>query len=218
MSPYLLCIGEPRTEHSTPDVSHQCSVEKQDHLPRPVSNAVPNAVRLFCCKDALLAHAHLVFHQGPKAHLCRATFRLISPQHVLVPGVIPPHVLHGILTVLSTMAGTDHIFLIELDKGFDQNVSNIYRKLTKTKCLLIQPLHRSNGTFSMHHRILLTLALVQTFEKLDTREGLFFCHSVLPLQMSLVSATLGVRVYAERRLLLTYYIAAFINGEQECLR
>lgn len=63
---------------------------------------------------------------------------------------------------------------------------------------------------------LLTLAHVQTFEKLDTREGgLFFCHSVLSLQISLVSATLWVQVHAEWGPMLTYYIAAFRNGQQE---
>lgn len=63
---------------------------------------------------------------------------------------------------------------------------------------------------------LLTLAHVQTFEKLDAREGgLFFFHFVLSLQISLVSATLWVPVHAEWGPMLTYYIAAFRNGQQE---
>lgn len=80
-----------------------------------------------------------------------------------------PGVLHGVLTVLSARAARDHIFLVELDRCFDQNFSNIYRMLTKTKCLSIQPSHRSDETSSIM-AFLLTLAHVQTFEKLDERK------------------------------------------------
>lgn len=99
----------------------------------------------------MLTHVQLVLHQEPRVLLYRATFKLVSPQQVLVPRISHPEGLHGILTVLSTRAGIDHIFLVELDRCFDQNFSNIYRILTKTKCLSIRPSHRSNETFSKHH-------------------------------------------------------------------
>lgn len=136
-----------------------------DHPPWPVSNALPDAVGLFCCKDALLAHVQLVLHWDPKVFLCRAAFKLVSPQHVLLPGVNPPQVLHGALTVVSTRAGTDHIFLIELDRGFDENISNIYRMLMKTKCLSIQPSYRSNGIFCKNHGIFVDFGTHSNFWK-----------------------------------------------------
>lgn len=139
----------------------------------------------------MLAHVQLVLLQDPKVFLCRAALKLVNAQHVLVPGVTPPQVLHGMLTVVSTRARTDYVFLIEVDRGFDQNISNIYRILTKTKCLSTQP-----STDQMEHSLSTTafqlnLARAQTFEKLDTIEGGFlFPHSAIPLQISLVSATL----------------------------
>lgn len=45
------------------------------------------AIGLLCCEDALL-----VIHQDPKVPLNKATFQLVSPQHVLLHGVTPPEV------------------------------------------------------------------------------------------------------------------------------
>lgn len=46
--PLIQCLpytGDPRPGPSTPDVSHQGSAERKDHLLQPASNALPNATR-----------------------------------------------------------------------------------------------------------------------------------------------------------------------------
>lgn len=53
-------------------------------------------------------------------------------------GVIPAQVLNGMLTGACTRAGRDPVLLAELDRGFDKNISNIYRMLSKAKYFSIQ--------------------------------------------------------------------------------
>lgn len=89
------------------------------------ANAFPIAIVLFCCEDALLAHVQLVLHKDPRVLFYKATFQVVSSQRVLVPGISHPEVLHGMFTVLSTKAGIDHLFPVELDRCFDQNFYNI---------------------------------------------------------------------------------------------
>lgn len=43
--PCLSCAGEPWTEPNIPHVSHQCSLEGENHLPEPAGNALPNAAQ-----------------------------------------------------------------------------------------------------------------------------------------------------------------------------
>lgn len=81
-----------------------------------------------------------------------------------------PEVLHGMLPVLSTRAGTDHIFLVELDRCLDQNFSNIYRILTKTKCLSILPSHRSDQALSNHRGFFVDFITCSNFWKTRWKE------------------------------------------------
>lgn len=183
------------------------------------ANAFPNAVGLFCCEDALLTHAQLVLHQEPRVLLYRATFKLVSPQQVLVPKISHPKELHGILTVLSTKARKDHIFLTELDRCFDQNFPNIYRILTQTECLSIQPSHRSNETFSKHHGFSVDFGTCSNFWKTRWKGRRII---LLPLSSPLVnflhvSHTLSPG-FCWMIAVLTYCTAAFKNGKQEILR
>lgn len=57
--PHTSCLVEPRTEPSSPNVSHQCWVEGNTHLPQPSVSAAQDVVGLLCCKDTLLVH-HLL--------------------------------------------------------------------------------------------------------------------------------------------------------------
>ena len=65
--PCLTSARDPRTRHSTPDVSLQCWVEGKVHSPWPAGNTPPNAsqdaVGLLCFKGALLAHGQLLVHR-----------------------------------------------------------------------------------------------------------------------------------------------------------
>lgn len=53
-------------------------------------------------------------------------------------GVIPAQVLHGILTDVCTKAERDSKLLVELDRGFDKNISNTYGMLGKAKYFSVQ--------------------------------------------------------------------------------
>jgi len=43
----------------------------------------------FAIKGVLLVHDQLVVHLDPRILSCKADFQLVSPQHLLVHGVIP---------------------------------------------------------------------------------------------------------------------------------
>lgn len=77
-----------------------------------------------------------------------------------------------------------HIFLVELDTYFDQNFSTIYRELTKTKRLSIQPSHRSNETFSKHHGFFVDFGTCSNFWKTRWKGGRII---LLPLCSPLVN-------------------------------
>ncbi|XP_025933967.1 CUB and sushi domain-containing protein 1 [Apteryx rowi] len=89
---------------------HQCGVEVKDHLPRPVGNALPNAVwdavSSLCHGDALPAHDQLVVQrlwqnvcqpQDAESHYFWSLDRCsVLPSHTCGnPGEIPKGVLHG---------------------------------------------------------------------------------------------------------------------------
>lgn len=114
----------------------------------------------------------------------RATFQVVRPWCVLVSGISHPEVLHGMLPVLSTRAGTDHIFLVELDRCLDQNFSNIYRILTKTKCLSILPSHRSDQALSIHRGFFVDFITCSNFWKTRWKERRII---LLPLCSPLVN-------------------------------
>lgn len=60
--------GEPSTDHSIPEVSHQGCVERKDQLPQPAgstSNAAQEPAAFLHSKGALLAHVQLGVHQDP---------------------------------------------------------------------------------------------------------------------------------------------------------
>jgi len=93
--PCLSYTGEPSLGPSTPSVSHQGFAEWKDHLSWPSSNANPNATQ-----DGSMFQGHIAGLSSVPFSLpflfCRAAFKPVSPQCVLVPGVIPPQVWHCI--------------------------------------------------------------------------------------------------------------------------
>ncbi|KAK4831516.1 hypothetical protein QYF61_018100 [Mycteria americana] len=86
----------PRTGRSTPDVPHQGCVEGKGYVPPPAGNGLPNAAQEavggFCHKGTLLAHGQLAGNQDPQVLFCKAALKLVDPQPVLLPGIIPPQV------------------------------------------------------------------------------------------------------------------------------
>ena len=66
----------------------------KNYLPRPAGSTSPNAaqgnIRLLCSKGPLLAHIEPCVHQDSLALFCKAAFQLGGPQHILVPGAVPP--------------------------------------------------------------------------------------------------------------------------------
>lgn len=62
-----------RTGHNTPGVAHQCWIKRNDHLPRPAANTLPNAaediVSLVCCKGTCLFHIQPSIHEDPVSFL-----------------------------------------------------------------------------------------------------------------------------------------------------
>lgn len=93
VSPFLSCVGEPRAGHSTPDVvsavlsrgggsplSHLLAVL---FLMQPRRLLATFVIRVHCW----LVNSCLSI-RTPKSF--RAVLQPVSPQHVLVPGVIPP--------------------------------------------------------------------------------------------------------------------------------
>jgi len=88
-----LVLGSPELDTAPQMWPLPCCAEGKDHLPWPAGNALPNAAQdticRLCSKGTLLSHAHLGVHQDPQVLFCSAAFQLASPQHVLVPKVIP---------------------------------------------------------------------------------------------------------------------------------
>ena len=84
----ISCAGEPRTGHSTPDVSHQWQTEEKDHLHWPAGSVLPNAaqyvVGFLCCEGTLLADLQFLAQWGPLIFFCKADFQPVIPQPVLV--------------------------------------------------------------------------------------------------------------------------------------
>jgi len=76
--------------------SHQGRVEGEKNLPRPAGHTLLNApqetIGLLGNQGTLLAHGQLVIHQDTHFHLHRAAFHQVSPEPILVHGVIPPQV------------------------------------------------------------------------------------------------------------------------------
>ncbi|PKU42718.1 hypothetical protein llap_6967 [Limosa lapponica baueri] len=72
---------------------HQGRVEGEDNLTRPAGHTLPDApqdvIGLLGHKGTLLAHGHPIVHQNSQVFLHRAALQLVSPQPVLVHGVIP---------------------------------------------------------------------------------------------------------------------------------
>jgi len=89
---FVLWIPEQDTAHQI--WPHQRWVKRKDHLPGPAGHALPNAAQdaagLPGCKYALMTHGHLGVHLDAQVHFCKAVFHLGGPQHILVPGIVPP--------------------------------------------------------------------------------------------------------------------------------
>jgi len=66
----------------------------KDYLHQHAGNIPPNApqdtIRRLCAKSALLAHVQIGVCQDPWLLFCKAVFQPISPQSILVYGIIPP--------------------------------------------------------------------------------------------------------------------------------
>ncbi|PKU46836.1 hypothetical protein llap_2809 [Limosa lapponica baueri] len=80
---------------------HQGRVEGEDDLPRPAGHTLldspQDAIGLLGHKGTLLAHGHSVVHQDSQVFFHRAALQQVSPQPLLVHGVIAPQVQHPTL-------------------------------------------------------------------------------------------------------------------------
>lgn len=72
--------------------SHKCFIEGKDHFPGFVGYAPPITAQdvfgLLCCKGTLLTHVQLVGKPDPQVPFYRAVSYTVSPQLVLLHGVI----------------------------------------------------------------------------------------------------------------------------------
>lgn len=80
---------------------------EKDHLLPPavsaLSNEAQDTIHLVCQKGPLLVHVQLAVHQDPR--FCQAALLLVTPQHVLMPEVVPPQ---GQGSALALAPGTYH--------------------------------------------------------------------------------------------------------------
>lgn len=84
---------------------------RKDHLPQFAGNTLPKVVqnnRSFFGK--LIAHGQLGVHH---VLLCRVVFQLVSPQHMLVPEVIPLPVKDSALPLVEVLVSS----FLQLFKG-----------------------------------------------------------------------------------------------------
>lgn len=65
-------------------MSHQCWVERKDHLPPLAGNGLPSSsqdtVGLLCCESTLLAHGQFGVFQVPQGLFCQANFQSVGPR------------------------------------------------------------------------------------------------------------------------------------------
>jgi len=75
---------------------HQGRVEGEENLPRPAGHTLLHApqdpISLLGNQGTLLAHGHLVIPQDTQVPLHRAALQQVSPEPVLVHGVVPSQV------------------------------------------------------------------------------------------------------------------------------
>ncbi|PKU35685.1 hypothetical protein llap_14008 [Limosa lapponica baueri] len=102
--PVLLELGSPERDTALQMGSHQGRAEGEDNLPRPAGHTLPDApqdaIGLLGHKDTLLAHGRPVVHQDSQVFLLRGVLQQVSPQPVLVQGVISPQVQHLTLALV----------------------------------------------------------------------------------------------------------------------
>lgn len=85
-------VGSPELDSALKTWPHQCCVEGKDHLPQPVDNYLCNAAQ---DTDGLFFAARV--HCWPVVSIFSTPMhfaklqKTVIPQHILVPGVILPH-------------------------------------------------------------------------------------------------------------------------------